>query len=96
MVADAGDSFLGAVGGLIPVLRPLGFGTWQAAVALLSGLVAKEAVVSSVSMFVASPGTAARPSPGRCQAPSSRGRRFWSLYCSMSPCGGSSHHSQGR
>ena len=52
MVADAGDSFLGAVGGLIaPVLRPLGFGTWQAAVALLSGLVAKEAVVSSMSMF---------------------------------------------
>ena len=40
------------VGGLIaPVLRPLGFGTWQAAVALLSGLVAKEAVVSSMSMF---------------------------------------------
>ena len=52
MVADAGDSFLGGVGGLIaPVLRPLGFGTWQAAVALLSGLVAKEAVVSSMSMF---------------------------------------------
>ncbi|WP_297717282.1 ferrous iron transport protein B [Intestinimonas sp.] len=52
MVEDASDSFLGLVGGFIaPVLRPLGFGTWQAAVALLSGLIAKEAVVSSMSMF---------------------------------------------
>ena len=39
--------FPGAVGGFIaPVLVPLGFGTWQAAVVLLTGLVAKEAVVS--------------------------------------------------
>ena len=52
MVEDASDSFLGAVGGFIaPVLVPLGFGTWQAAVALLTGLVAKEAVVSSMSLF---------------------------------------------
>ena len=29
----------------------VGFGTWQAAVALLTGLVAKEMVVSSMSMF---------------------------------------------
>ena len=52
MVEDASGSFLGLIGGAIaPVLRPLGFGTWQAAVALLSGLIAKEAVVSSMSMF---------------------------------------------
>lgn len=52
MVEQAGDSFLGAVGGAIaPALRPLGFGTWQAAVALLTGLVAKEMVVSSMSLF---------------------------------------------
>ena len=52
MVSDAGDSFLGAIGGfLAPALAPLGFGTWQAAVALLSGLIAKEAVVSSMSLF---------------------------------------------
>ena len=36
---------------IAPVLKPLGFGTWQAAVALLTGLVAKEMVVSSMSMF---------------------------------------------
>lgn len=52
MVEDASQSLLGAFGGLIaPILIPLGFGTWQAAVALLSGLVAKEAVVSSMSLF---------------------------------------------
>ena len=52
MVDNAANSFLGAVGSAIaPVLRPLGFGTWQAAVSLLTGLVAKEAVVSSMSLF---------------------------------------------
>ena len=52
MAEDAGQSLLGAIGGVIaPILAPLGFGTWQAAVALLSGLIAKEAVVSSMSLF---------------------------------------------
>ena len=52
MVEDAGQSLLGVIGGVIaPILAPLGFGTWQAAVALLSGLIAKEAVVSSMSLF---------------------------------------------
>lgn len=52
MVDDPSESLLGAVGGFIaPLFRPMGFGTWQAAVALLTGLVAKEAVVASLSMF---------------------------------------------
>ena len=52
MVEDARQSLLGGIGGIIaPILVPLGFGTWQAAVALLSGLIAKEAVVSSMSLF---------------------------------------------
>ena len=52
MVSDNGDSILGAIGSVIaPVLKPLGFGTWQAAVALLTGLVAKESVVASMSLF---------------------------------------------
>ena len=50
MVSDAGDSMLGTIGALIaPVFAPLGFGFWQAAVALLTGFVAKEMVVSSLS-----------------------------------------------
>ncbi len=52
MVDNAGQSILGAVGSLIaPVFIPLGFGVWQAAVALLTGLVAKEAVVSSLCLL---------------------------------------------
>ena len=52
MVSDPAESLLGALGStLAPVFAPMGFGTWQAAVALLTGLVAKEAVVASLSMF---------------------------------------------
>ena len=36
---------------MVPLFRPQGFGTWQAAVSLLTGLIAKEAVVSSLAMF---------------------------------------------
>lgn len=52
MVEDTADSILAALGNLIaPVFAPMGFGVWQAAVALLTGLIAKEAVVSSMSLF---------------------------------------------
>ncbi|MEG1547927.1 MAG: ferrous iron transport protein B [Clostridia bacterium] len=52
MVQNAENSILGRIGGIIaPIFAPLGFGTWKAAVALLTGIVAKEAVVSSLSMF---------------------------------------------
>ncbi len=52
MVASADESFLGLFGiWIAPVLAPLGFGVWQAAVALLTGLVAKEAVVSTLSLL---------------------------------------------
>ena len=44
--ADGGASILSAVGGVIAVIfRPLGFGQWQAAVATVLGLLAKEEVV---------------------------------------------------
>jgi ferrous iron transport protein B len=52
MVGDVSQSMLAAFGGAIaPIFAPMGFGVWQAAVALLTGLVAKEAVVSSMSLF---------------------------------------------
>lgn len=51
-ISDPSVSILGKTGSVIaPVFKPLGFGSWQASVALLSGVVAKEAVVSSLSMF---------------------------------------------
>ncbi|MBO4562072.1 MAG: ferrous iron transport protein B [Clostridia bacterium] len=49
---QVGSSILGTLGGFIaPVFRPMGFGTWMAAVALLTGLVAKESVVSTLSIL---------------------------------------------
>lgn len=52
LTEDSANSILGHIGGfLAPIFVPLGFGTWQAAVALLTGLVAKEAVVSSMCLF---------------------------------------------
>ena len=52
MVGDVSQSMLAQFGGIIaPLFVPMGFGVWQAAVALLTGIVAKEAVVSSMSLF---------------------------------------------
>ncbi len=50
--ADANHSMIGVIGGFIaPLLRPLGFGTYQAASALLTGLIAKESVVSTLNVL---------------------------------------------
>lgn len=44
------DSCLGKAGQIIaPVFDPLGFGTWEAASSLLTGVVAKEVVISTMS-----------------------------------------------
>ena len=52
MVEEPSRSMLGTIGSLLaPVFGPLGFGTWQAAVAILTGLVAKEAVVSTLCLL---------------------------------------------
>ena len=51
-VSDVSDSFAAIIGHiLVPVLRPAGLGIWQVAVALISGLSAKEVVVSSFSVL---------------------------------------------
>ena len=43
------QSLLGMFGSAIaPVFKPLGFGTWQAAVAIIAGLLAKEAIVGTL------------------------------------------------
>ena len=52
MVTDSADSIFGKLGAFIaPVFAPLGFGQWEKCVALLSGLVAKEAVVSTMQVL---------------------------------------------
>ncbi len=46
------DSFLGIIGtALAPLLKPAGFGNWQAASALLFGIIAKEVVVSTLGVI---------------------------------------------
>ncbi len=47
-------SILGKIGSFIaPIFKPAGFGTWQAAVGLFAGIVAKEAVVGTLGMVYA-------------------------------------------
>nr|WP_297173035.1 ferrous iron transport protein B [uncultured Agathobaculum sp.] len=57
---DAGASILGVIGTAIaPIFAPLGFNAWQESVALLTGLVAKEAVVSTMSVLYGAGGDSA-------------------------------------
>ena len=52
MVEDNNASLLAALGGAIAFLfAPLGFGSWQAAVATITGLIAKEEVVSTLGVL---------------------------------------------
>lgn len=51
-VTDIADSFGSLIGkAIVPVFRPLGLGYWQIIVALISGIAAKEVVVSSSSVL---------------------------------------------
>lgn len=51
-VSEVSESFASIFGhALVPVLRPAGLGNWQIAVALISGISAKEVVVSSFSVL---------------------------------------------
>ena len=60
MVEDSEISLLGIVGGAIAfIFAPLGFGTWQATVATITGLVAKEEVVGTMGVLYGTNLTAA-------------------------------------
>lgn len=60
VATSAEDSILGVIGTFIaPIFRPLGFGQWQESVSLLTGLVAKEAVVSTMSVLYGAGGDSA-------------------------------------
>jgi ferrous iron transport protein B len=46
------ESYIGDIGNVIaPVFKPLGFGTWQASVSFVFGILAKEVVVSTLSIL---------------------------------------------
>ncbi|MEG1943061.1 MAG: nucleoside recognition domain-containing protein, partial [Angelakisella sp.] len=51
-VTDSAASMLAIIGGWIsPIFAPLGFGNWMASTALVTGLTAKEAVVSTLAVL---------------------------------------------
>ena len=53
VVADSAESLLALIGRWIaPVFRPLGFGDWRCATALISGFIAKESVVSTLQVLL--------------------------------------------
>ena len=62
VAASAGESLLAVAGqALAPVFAPLGFGDWRAATALVTGLLAKETVLSTLGVLLGGDLTAALP-----------------------------------
>lgn len=62
VAASAGESLLAVAGqALAPVFAPLGFGDWRAATALMTGLLAKETVLSTLGVLLGGDLTAALP-----------------------------------
>lgn len=54
MVEEVNESILASIGTFIaPIFKPLGFGNWQSAVSLLSGLLAKESVLAAMEVIFA-------------------------------------------
>lgn len=55
VVADSRQSILAVLAGMItPLFKPLGFGDWRLATAILTGVMAKESVVSTISILFGS------------------------------------------
>jgi len=55
IVADSSESILAIIAGAIaPVFKPLGFGDWRICTALIAGFMAKESVVSTLTVLFAS------------------------------------------
>ena len=55
VVTDSADSLLALIGQWLAVLfKPLGFGDWRCATALISGFIAKESVVSTLQVLLGS------------------------------------------
>ena len=53
IVQDSQDSILALVASCIaPIFKPLGFGDWRISTALITGFIAKESVVSTLTVLV--------------------------------------------
>ena len=54
MIEDSSQSILAAIGTFVsPIFKPLGFNDWRASTALMTGITAKESVVSTLSVLTA-------------------------------------------
>jgi len=54
LVENVNDSILASIGSFMaPIFTPLGFGNWQSSVSLLTGLLAKETIISSMQVIFA-------------------------------------------
>ena len=63
-VVSSKDSMLAVIAGLIaPVFAPLGFGNWQISTAIIAGFIAKESVVSTLSVLLSNTSPAAIITP---------------------------------
>lgn len=60
VVADQSQSLLAGLGSIIaPALAPLGFGDWRASTALVTGLIAKESAISTLTVLLGATSPAA-------------------------------------
>lgn len=58
-MVDASESIIASIGKLAaPIFAPLGFGSWQAATSLITGITAKEVVISTLSVLAVGSGDA--------------------------------------
>lgn len=49
---DLDDSYLAVIGGILaPLFAPIGFATWQAGASLITGFLAKEAIISTMNII---------------------------------------------
>ncbi len=59
MIADSSQSILAAIGSFVaPLFKPLGFSDWRASTALMTGITAKESVVSTLTVLTQASSTA--------------------------------------
>ncbi len=57
IVQDSSKSILAVIAGFIaPIFKPLGFGDWRISTALISGFIAKESVISTISVLFGAEG----------------------------------------
>lgn len=58
MIEDSSQSILAAIGTFVsPIFEPLGFNDWRASTALMTGITAKESVVSTLSVLTSATST---------------------------------------